>query len=451
MSDLTLHDYQELARDYILDRNRAGLFLDMGLGKTAVVLSALEERHLPALVVAPKRVAENVWEAERDLWRPGLTMAVAAGDKAARGKALASDADVVVLGRDNLRDVDSLRRRHPFRTLVLDELSSFKNRASQRWKAARRLASKSTTEHVWGLTGTPSPNGYLDLWAQVYLLDFGERLGKNLTTYRSRYFFPGRQLPNGTIIEWILREGADDKIKAKLADLCLAMESDGRVKLPDVTFNDVVVDLPPAVRKAYRKLSDDMVVDLRDIFGGELHTAGNAATLTARLSQMTAGFLYVDDAELHDYAYTWLHDQKLDALAEIMEAPREGGVLVFYQYTAERDRILARFKEAVHINEPDAIKRWDRGEVPMLVAHPASAGHGLNLQHGGHTEVWTSPTWDLEHWEQGIKRLARQGQKHPVVIHVLLAKKTIDYLVRSRLAGKARVQDDLLDYLESPV
>jgi len=205
------------------------------------------------------------------------------------------------------------------------------------------------------------------------------------------------------------------------------------------------------VRKAYRKLSDDMVVDLRDIFGGELHTAGNAATLTARLSQMTAGFLYVDDAELHDYAYTWLHDQKLDALAEIMEAPREGGVLVFYQYTAERDRILARFKEAVHINEPDAIKRWDRGEVPMLVAHPASAGHGLNLQHGGHTEVWTSPTWDLEHWEQGIKRLARQGQKHPVVIHVLLAKKTIDYLVRSRLAGKARVQDDLLDYLESPV
>lgn len=447
---LTLHPYQEVAVEFLQKQSRAALMLDMGLGKTACVLNALTPDHLPCLVVAPKRVAEEVWDVERDLWRPDLSIAVAKGTPGKRREALLSGADIVVLGRDNLRDLDGVDV--PFRTLVVDELSGFKNRASVRWKTARRIISRGV-KHVWGLTGTPAPNGYLDLWGQIALLDGGERLGRNITTYRSRYFYPGRQLPSGVIIEWIMREGADAKIRERIQDICLAMATDGRVQLPAVTFNNVYVELPSAVRKAYQDLETNLVVDLREIFDdAHRHTAGNAAILTSRLSQMTAGFLYVDDADLHGYAHTLLHTEKIDALRDIMESERVGGVLVFYRYTAERDMILRAFPEQAHlISEPGVVKKWNAGQVPMLLAHPASAGHGLNLQHGGHTIVWTSPTWDLEHWDQANKRLARQGQKQPVIIHLLLAKNTVDSLIRGRLTEKSTVQQDLLEFLESPV
>lgn len=466
---MKLHDYQIVARDFLRDRGRAALFLDMGLGKTAASLSALEPRHLPALVIAPKRVAENVWEAERDLWRPDLTIAVAKGDPAAREAVLHSDANVIVLGRDNLRDVLKRKRGVPFRTLILDELSGFKSRASIRWKEARKIIKEHQIEYVWGLTGTPSPNGYLDLWPQIALLDNGERLGKNITTYRSRYFFPGRQLPNGTIIEWHLREEAEGHIKSKIQDICLAMATDGRIHLPEVTFNKVAVELPPAVRKAYRSLSDDLAVDLRDLFDGDIHTAGNGATLTTRLSQMTAGFIYEDarfedtgevDEEgepilthVNEGCVTPLHAEKVNAVREIVETPHTGGVLVFYRYRWEQTMLLAGLESlGVHtIDEPDVIKKWNAGEIPVLIAHPASAGHGLNLQHGGHTAVWTSLPWDLELWEQANKRLARQGQENPVVIHMILANKSIDHLILRRVLEKADVQNDLLNFLESPL
>lgn len=461
---MQLHDYQLVARDFLRGRSHAALMLDMGLGKTAASLSALTPDHLPVLVVAPKRVAEEVWTAERDLWRPDLTLVVAKGSPAARAALLAADADIVVLSRDNFRDVLTLKRKLPFRTLIIDELSGFKSRQSVRWKTAMTFAWKlRTIEHVWGLTGTPAPNGYLDVWPQIAILDKGERLGKNITTYRSRYFNPGRQLPNGTIIEWLLKPGAEDKIKGLISDICLAMATDGRIKLPETTFNYIPVELPPAVGTAYKKLEDDLVVDLRSIFAdGHLHTAGNAAILTSRLSQMAAGFLYVDEAELHNYAYTPLHVEKVNAVKEIAESDHVGGVLVFYRYRAEAEmlrRDLASYG-AQMIDEPGVIKAWNRGEVPIMLAHPASAGHGLNLQHGGHTIVWTSMTWDLELWEQANKRLARQGQKHPVIIHCLMAMRrnkkrelvpTVDQLIRDRLESKADVQNDLLHFLESPV
>lgn len=454
-SELTLHDYQIVARDFLRGRDHGALFLDMGLGKTATVLAALEPRHLPVLVVAPKKVAENVWEEERDLWRPDLTIAVAKGDPAARAALLALERDVTVISRDNLRDVLTMKRKTPFKTLVLDELSGFKSRASVRWKTAFQFAWKMRgVDHIWGLTGTPSPNGYLDLWPQIALLDRGERLGKNITTYRSRYFYPGRQLPNGTIIEWILRPEAEDHIKDKIKDICLAMETDGRVKLPPVTYNVVPVPLPPKVMKVYKEFEDTMVADLRDVFGpGHLHTASSAATVSSRLSQLTAGFMYVDDAELHDYAFTEIHTEKTEALKTIIDSPHHGGVLVFYSFRAELEMIKRELKDygCVEINDEGAVKAWNRGEVPVLLAHPASAGHGLNLQHGGHTIVWTSGTWDLELWEQGNKRLPRQGQKHPVVIHLLAAPKTVDMRMRSVLIDKAEVQDDLLSFLESPL
>jgi SNF2 family DNA or RNA helicase len=456
VSDYVLHDYQEVGVDFLRGRDQAALMMDMGLGKTACVLSALEPKHLPALVVAPKRVAEEVWDVEQSKWRPDLDIVVAMGDPKKRRMALNSGAAITVIGRDNLRDVTDTHIKP--RTLVIDELSGYKNggrKGSVRWKTARALITEHKIKHVWGLTGTPAPNGYLDLWGQIGLLDGGERLGRNLTGYQNRYFVPENIVWNGkreVVASWALREGADQRIKELIEDICLAMATNGRIKLPDTTFNDIAVELPRPVREAYREFSSELCVNLEELFGGTIHTAGNAAILTSRLSQMTAGFLYVDDAEINNYEHTILHTEKIKALEEVMEAPRIGGVMVMYRYTAEKNMILRHFGDVAHtIDEPGVIKAWNRQEIPMLLVHPASVGHGLNLQDGGHTQVWTSPTWDLEHWDQGIKRLARQGQQHPVVIHLILAKKSIDHLIRKRIETKSETQQDLLAFLESPV
>lgn len=448
---MQLHDYQLVARDFLRGRDRAALFLDMGLGKTAASLAALEPRHLPALVVAPKRVAEHVWPHETALWRPDLTVALAAGSPAERAAEIASDADIVVVGRDNLRDIEKVRRSTPFRTLILDELSGFKSRQSVRWKTAHRLTKQPAMKHVWGLTGTPTPNGLLDLWPQVALLDNGARLGKNITTYRSRYFTPGRQLASGVITEWVIREGADAKIRSLVSDICLAMSTEGRINLPSVTYNSVSVTLPPPVERAYKEMQNQLVVDLKELFDGEVHTAKNAAVLTSKLSQIAAGFLYVDEADIRDSAFTHLHNEKINAVREIVDASLGSPVLVFYRFTRELDMLRAAFPEASYVNEPDAVERWNAGEIPVLLAHPASAGHGLNLQYGGHTAVWTSLPWSLEEWEQSNKRLARQGQAHPVVIHTVDADGTVDSLIRKSLQSKTRVQDALLEFLESPI
>jgi SNF2 family DNA or RNA helicase len=437
---MQLHDYQLVARDFLRGQDRAALFLDMGLGKTAVSLAAIEPRHLPALVVAPKRVAENVWPVELGKWRPDLTMAVAAGSPTARANALASAADLVVIGRDNLRDV----QRTDFQTVILDESSSYKSVSAARTKAARKLASPA--RHVWELTGTPTPNGYMDLFSQIRILDGGERLGTNITGFRNRYFRPGRQIANGTIVTWELREFSEHHIRALIEDICLYMESAGRIELPGFTVNPVAVELPAPARKAYNDMSRTMVADL-EMLGGDIHSATNAAVLTDKLSQITAGFLYRDD----HLGYHPLHLEKIRALEEIVESAQGSGVLVFYKYVAERDMLKQAVTYARTIEEPGVIAAWNRGEVPVLLAHPASAGHGLNLQDGGHTIVWTGPTWNLEHWEQGNARLHRQGQKHPVVSHVLLANRSIDHLIRAAVDDKADVQAELLDYLKSPI
>lgn len=451
-----LHDYQTLARDFLRNREKAVLMLDMGLGKTACVLSAIQPHHTPVLVVAPKKVAEETWDVERDKWRPDLSIAVAKGGPEERRRALNSGADVLVIGRDNLRDVADTHLRP--RTFVIDELSGYKsggNRGSVRWKTARRLITEHDIRHIWGLTGTPAPNGYLDLWGQIGLIDGGHRLGRNLTGYRNRYFFPKTVGKDGTVYEWGLREEAAANIKAKIEDVCLAMSTVGRISLPPLTFNDLEMTLPPRVRASYDEFERELAVDVREIFGGEIHTAANAAVLTSRLSQMTAGFLYVDDAAIRGNKHTLLHEKKLDRLEEVVDSPHEGGVLAGYRFEAERDMILRRLnrkeKVAHTIHEPGVVKAWNRGEIPVLLAHPASAGHGLNLQDGGHTLAWTSPTWDLEHWDQFNKRLARQGQRNPVVSHLIIDPDTIDAVIRSRLETKSDVQQDLLAYLESPV
>jgi SNF2 family DNA or RNA helicase len=444
---LPLHDYQHVAVDFLRERRRAGLLLDMGLGKTAITLRALRPQDLPMLVTAPKRVAENVWHIEVAKWRPDLRIAVAAGTPAQREKALLSDADIVVIGRDNL--ADAIPHAHRFRTFTMDELSSFKSRASQRWKAAKKICKD--MHNVWGLTGTFTPNGLLDAWPQMYLLDSGESLGTTLGGYRERYFTPGRQLPNGVVTEYNIRPGADKRIHKLLETTCLAMTTDGRVELPPVTFNDVEVPLSPGVRRLYKQMKNDLVVN-SELLGGQVHSAVNAAVLSGKLSQITAGFLYPDDAEYTgDRSYTVLHKEKVNAAREIVDGTGSP-VLVAYRFRGELELLREGFGPDAHtMNEPDIVERWNRGEIPVLLAHPASAGHGLNLQEGGHTMIWATLPWSLEEYQQMNKRLARQGQKHPVVIHHLLSPKTVDPAVKLVLEGKASVQDAVMQHLESPL
>lgn len=468
MNVMPLRDYQQQAIDYLHARPSAALWLDMGLGKTATVLTALTSEHLPALVIAPKRVAEEVWDVERDLWRPDLTLAKAVGTASQRSIGLHSGADVTVMGRDNIKDLLIAKPARPWRTLILDESSGFKSRASVRWRTARKLIYGKGTgiRHVWQLTGTPSPNGMMDLWAQVYLLDKGQRLGTTLGEYRGRYFTPGRRLPNGIISSWDIRPGAEKKIHQLLEDLCLSMSTTGRVDLPPLTYNEVSVTLPPQAVKSYKELQQDLLTNL-EIIGGVVHTAANMATLSGKLSQLTSGFLYEDavwdkkDDGSGEYeqvnvgAVTRLHDEKTKAVVEIVDGTGSP-VLVFYRFKEELKALRRAMPQAETMDAPNAIKRWNRGEIPVLLAHPLSAGHGLNLQRGGHTVVWSTLPWSLEEWEQANKRVHRSGQQFPVVIHVIMAHspsgaRTVDHLIRARLTGKANVQDALIEHLESPL
>lgn len=447
-----LHDYQRLAKGFLQSNRRAALFLDMGLGKTAVTLSALEPRHLPALVSAPKRVATEVWPAEAKLWRPDLTVDVVQGSPAERAATLKnSTADILVMGRDLFHETIPYAKR--YQTLIIDEMSGYKSKSSSRWKTANRL--QKVIPHLWGLTGTPSPNGLLDLWGEVALLDGGARLGRNFGAYRDRYFTPQKQVWNATLgrkipVDYRPNPGADARIHRLLSDLCLSMQTEGRIKLPDFTVNRVVVPLPPRARKPYLEMERDFVTNLELL--GTVHSAANAAVLTSKLSQITAGFLYDDDQELNPGKYSWIHDAKVDALAEIVEAT-DGPLLVFYRYQAELERIKKKFPQATDVKrEHDLQNRWNAGQIPLLLAHPASAGHGLNLQKGpGHTMVWTTLPMNLEEWDQANKRLHRQGQKNPVVCHVLHSPTTVDVVDWSRLVDKKSVQDALMDYLEAPL
>jgi SNF2 family DNA or RNA helicase len=444
--DPRLHAYQRRAVEHLHGTGEpgAGLFLDMGLGKTATVLQALTPEHLPALALGPKRVAEEVWKIEGQKWRPDLSVVQAVGSVQQRAKALNQlkyGADVIVMTRDTLNDIG--KRKHPFKTVILDELSGYKNKGTNRWKVTRDVTRD--VEHVWGMTGTPAPNGYMDLYAQVYLLDTGKRLGSTLTAYRDRYFnVLARHPQTNVVIKWGLKDGAEEAINALLEDLCISMKAEDYLELPDLTFNEVRVQMPPAARKAYTDLQETLVADLQVLGGPDaIHTAGNAAVLSSRLRQVTAGFLYDDvDTTRH----TWLHDEKIKALQEIIDETGSP-VLVFYYFKEEARRILDAVDGAVSINTPGAVKDWNDGKIKVLLAHPASAGHGLNLQHGGYTMVYTTLPWSLEEWEQSVHRLHRQGQQKAVLVHWLNAG-PVDSAVFKRLKEKKTVQDALLDYLK---
>lgn len=391
------------------------------------------------LVIAPKRVAEDTWTREAAKWDhlQDLRVSPVLGTAAQRKAALEAEADIYVIGRDNVQWLVECSGRHwPFDMVVIDELSSFKNPQAKRFRALRKVMPR--TERVVGLTGTPSPNGLMDLWAEVYLLDQGERLERTITAYRALYFKPGAS--NGHVVyQWIPKRGSAKAIEDKLADLCISMSASDYLQLPERIDNVIPVKLQPAELARYKELERDQILQLDD---DRTVVALSAAAVMNKLLQMANGCVYTDDG-----AYAAIHGRKLEALQEIIDTTGEP-VLVFYSFRHDLAAIEAAVPEARELKGPEDIEAWNRGEIPVLLAHPASVGYGLNLQDGGHVIVWYGLTWSLELYQQANARLYRQGQDKPVIIHHLVAEGTVDEQVMKALQAKDTGQAALLAALK---
>lgn len=440
------HDYQRRAIDWVIAHERCLLFLDMGLGKTVSTLTAIQRLKDYAevekvLVVAPKKVAESTWSTEAVKWgHLHLRTSVVMGDTRTREARLMEEADIYVTSRDLVTWLTArLGKEWPFDMVVIDELTSFKNHRSQRFKALRKVLPR--TERVVGLTGTPTPNGYKDLWAQVYCIDSGARLGRFVTHYRQKYF--DSIVRNNIEIKTWLKPGAEDAIKALISDIALTMQASDYLTLPPMVEHDVAVALPKRIADGYRKFERDCVMEAAGEAeaNGGLITAASAASLSNKLSQYANGAVYTDDRTVRE-----IHDEKLTALGEILEQT-DSPVLCFYQYQHDRDRIIAAFpKEKPVVYEGvEQLERWNAGKIRLLLAHPASTAFGLNMQHGGHTVVWFSTGWNLELYEQANARLHRQGQERRVTVHRLIATGTIDERMASAISGK---RDTQLSFME---
>lgn len=438
------HEYQERAIRRVIDQERVGLFLDMGLGKTVITLTAVREliedfAVTRVLVIAPKRVAEDTWTRESVKWDhlKGLRISPVLGGPVERRKALEAEADVYVIGRDNVQWlVEHLGRHWPFDMVVIDELSSFKNPQAKRFRALRKVMPR--VDRVVGLTGTPSPNGLMDLWAEIYLLDQGERLERTIGAYRELYFRPGAS--NGHVVyQWLPRKGAAKTIEDKLSDLCVSMSAADYLQLPERIDNVIPVKLQAAELEKYQELEREQVLNLGD---DQTIVALNAAAVMNKLLQMANGCVYTEGG-----AYAAIHERKLEALQEIIETTDEP-VLVFYSFRHDLEAIKAEIPEAEELTGPESIARWNAGEIRVLLAHPASVGYGLNLQDGGRVIVWYGLTWSLELYQQANARLYRQGQTKPVIIHHLVAEGTVDEQVMKALQAKDTSQAALLAALK---
>ena len=369
-----------------------------------------------------------------------MDYAVAVGSAAQRDAALKQHAFITIINRENIVWlVERLKKeRWPFDCIVIDELSSFKSSKSKRFRALKRI--RPFVRRVIGLTGTPSANGYLDLWAEAYMLDGGKALGRTLTGYRDQYFTPGRR--NGMVIyDWNLRPGAKEQILERLSPICVSMKSEDYLDLKEMHTVERPVKLSDKTMKKYQRMEKDMLLEV----DGETIDAVNAAALTTKLLQISSGAVY--DENGHP---ALVHEEKLEALDQIIEEAEGENVLVFYAYRHELDRLRQRYPEAVDIKEKDAIRRWKAGKIRILLAHPASAGHGLNLQSGGHISVWYSLTTSLELYQQACRRLHRQGQTRPVINYVLLSRGTYDEVVYYQiLQRKEKDQNGVLAALKA--
>lgn len=435
------HDYQKYAIDYIESHPVAAVLLDMGLGKTVISLTAIFDLLFDSfevsriLVVAPLRVARDTWPAEIRKWEhlSGLTYAAAVGNARERKAALLQGADVTIINRENLGWlIDDSGIPFAYDMVVLDELSSFKNHKSKRFRALMKIRPK--VKRIIGLTGTPSSNGLMDLWAEFKVLDKGERLGRFITQYRNQYFLPDKR--NGEIVySYKPLPHAEDSIYRRIGDITISMKSADHLKMPELVSLQYEAQLSVDERKRYEALKQDLVLNLH----GDEITAANAATLTGKLFQLANGAIYSDDGKIIEF-----HDRKLDALEDIIEAANGKPLLVAYWFRHDLERIRRRFNVR-EIKTSADIADWNAGNIPVAVIHPASAGHGLNLQAGGSTLVWFGLTWSLELYQQTNARLWRQGQEsRTVVIQHIIAANTIDGQILDALKRKDKTQAALI-------
>lgn len=441
------HDYQKRAVSFIREHEAAGLFLEMGLGKTVITLTAIDELMNDSfevsrvLVIAPLRVAEDTWSRESNKWDhlKHLKISKILGSAADRIRALKAPADIYVINRENVvwlvEYLEENRMKWPFDMVVIDELSSFKNNQAKRFKALRRM--RPVIDRIVGLTGTPAANSLMDLWAEMYLLDRGERLGRTLTAYRGNWFRPG--YGNGYVTyKWEPRRGALEAITKRIADITVSMKAEDYLTLPDKVESTIEVSLDEKGLKAYKEMEKESLIELE----GEEIAALDAAAVMSKLLQMANGFIY---DEAHNPRH--IHEAKLDALGEILEAA-ESPVLVYYNFQADKDAILSRFHDAKLLENDSTIEEWNKGKIKILLAHPASAGYGLNLQDGGHIMAWYGLPWSLEQYLQAVARLQRQGQKYPVMVYHLIAKGTVDEQVVASLSKKDMTQSALISILK---
>jgi len=443
LSKSDLHEYQHRAIDFIKSRKRCGLALSMGLGKTTSTLTAISDLSdsfivSKVLVIAPLRVANSVWKQEAKKWDhlKGMKISICTGNEKARMAALQAQADVYVINRENVKWLTDLyKKRFPFDCVVVDESSSFKNASSQRWKALKKILHE--TDYFILLTGTPAPNGLLDMWSQQYLVDFGLALGRTMSVYKHRFFesdYMG--------YSFSLREGSAEKIHKLLEQHWLSMSAEDYLNLPECLYLVEQIVLAPNVIAAYKDFENNMFAQL--ITGEEIEPL-NAAVLAGRLLQWASGSIYTDDKK----NYAELHSSKLDTLSEIVEDNAGENILVAYNFKSDLDRLIKRFPKAVVLGkDASVVDRWNKGEIAMLLAQPMSAGHGINLQGGGCIAIWYGLSWSLEYYLQFNARLHRQGQTKPVRIIHLIAQDTIDERVMSVLASKDVTQNKLLSALK---
>ena len=445
------HEYQRYATEYIETHPVAAVLLDMGLGKTSITLTALNNLLFDSfevcriLVIAPLRVARNTWGAEIEKWDhlKELKYSVAVGTETERMAALRKKADIYLINRENVQWLISESGiPFDFDMVVIDELSSFKNHQTKRFRALMKVRPK--VKRIVGLTGTPSSNGLMDLWAEFRLLDMGERLGRCIGQYRTSYFRPDKQ--NGQVVfSYKPLPGAEKQIYGKLSDITISMKSTDHLQMPELINSRYTVYLSEKEDSRYADLKKDLVLQLPD---GEI-TAANAASLSGKLSQMANGAVYTDAGET-----VAIHERKLDALEDIIEAANGKPVLVAYWFRHDLKRISGRLQKLkipyARLDTDGSIRKWNAGEIPVALIHPASAGHGLNLQGGGNTLVWFGLTWSLELYQQTVARLWRQGQEsETVVVQHIITKGTIDERIMRALSEKDTMQAALIDAVKA--
>ena len=449
------HNYQRVAIEQMVSSPRLALFQDMGLGKTVEVLTAIQELRMRwrvsrVLVVAPKKVAEATWTAEAERWDhlSGMRISRVLGTLKQRTMALNTPADLYVINRENVPWlVDYYRNDWPFDGVVLDESSSFKNPRSQRFKAMKKVLDR--VRWLVLLTGTPAPNGLEDLWAQIYLLDQGQRLGRTITSFREAFFTQDRSYPGQQYRTYSPQPGADMRIEAAISDICVSMKAEDYLELPDYVEDVVPVELDDAAKKAYEKLEREALLQV----DGSTITAGTAAVLNGKLLQLCSGAVYDTGGQAIE-----IHSCKVEAFMETVERLNGQHAIVFYWYRHELERLLKALAEKfpglrvrVYAGEEDE-RLWNAGELDLLLAHPASCGYGLNLQYGGHHMIWFGlPNWALEVYQQACKRLHRQGQQLPVVSHILTVKGGMDEAVLAALHAKGDAQEALMEALKAKI